>query len=141
MEDKQYQFFTDKSVQITELIDLVVSVGWGAENDYDASDFQRSLAAYPFIVYARNLRGRLVGYLSAFSDGAFSTFIGELFVHPGVQGTGIGTELLRRVAQRYPGVPIYAAPFDEARDFFLKRGYRIPKRPMTILSKRNAVAD
>lgn len=138
MEDGRYSFFENRNVGAAEFIELMTAVGWGSAADYQPSDIPGSLAAYPFICHARDASGRLVGYVSAFSDGAFSTFIGELVVHPDARGMGVGGELLRRVELRYPGVPIYAMAFDDAREFFLKRGYRIPKRPMSVVSKRNA---
>jgi len=140
MEDQQFSVFENKNVSATEFIDLMVSVGWGSKEDYNASDVLRSFEAYPFICHARDNNGRLVGYLSAFSDGAFSTFIGEIVVHPDAQDAGIGAELLSRVEQCYSGVPIYATPFDDTREFFLKRGYRVPKRVTSVVSKRNAAA-
>lgn len=140
MKNKRYSFFENKNVNAGEVIDLLVAVGWGSKADYESSAVLRSLAAYPFIGHARDTSDRLVGYVSAFSDGAFSTFIGELVVHPDAQDEGIGAELLSRVERRYSGVPIYTLPFDDAREFFFKRGYRIPKRAMSVVSKRNAAA-
>lgn len=140
MNDTKYSFFENERIDAVELIDLMVAVGWGSKLDYEPADVQRSSAAYPFTCHARALKGGLVGYVSAFSDGLFSTFIGEILVHPVAQNTGIGAELLMRVERRFAGVPIYATPFEDTREFFLKKGYRIPRRPMSVVVKRNAVS-
>jgi ribosomal protein S18 acetylase RimI-like enzyme len=115
------------------------SVGWGTESAYDDQAIEQSLSAYPFIAHCRDSAGALIGYVSAFSDGAFSTFVGELVVHPEFQRNGIGTELLRLVVERYSGVPIYATPFEDVQEFFLERGFRIPKRTMSVVSQRNGL--
>ena len=140
MNNTEYFIFEDKNLSPTEFVDLMTAAGWGSRADYELSSVARSLSAYPFIGYARDRNGRLVAYLSAFSDSAFSTHIGELAVHPDMRGMGIGTALLRCVERRYAGIPIYATAFDDARDFFLKRGFRMPKRGMAVVSKRNAAA-
>jgi GNAT superfamily N-acetyltransferase len=133
------QVFTDKNIEPTEFANLMASVGWGTESAYDNQAIERSLSAYPFIAHCRDSAGLLIGYVSAFSDGAFSTFVGELVVRPEFQHNGIGTELLRLVVERYSGIPVYATPFEDGQEFFLERGFRVPKRAMSVVSKRNAL--
>lgn len=116
----------------------MASVGWGKETNYDLAEIERSLSAYPIIAYCRDSDGVLVGYLSAFTDGAFSTFVGELVVRPSHQHRGIGSSLLAHVAEKCHGVPIYATPFQETEAFFIERGFRMPKRLMSVVSMRNA---
>ncbi|MEQ1558550.1 MAG: GNAT family N-acetyltransferase [Methyloglobulus sp.] len=136
---KNFQIFIDKNIEAKELVSLMASVGWGDESNYDNQAVERSLSAYPFIAHCRDSAGLLVGYVSAFSDGAFSTFVGELVVRPEFQHNGIGTELLRLVVDKYSGVPVYATPFEDVQQFFLERGFRIPKRAMSVVSSRNAL--
>lgn len=135
MDDQRFRISLDKNITTAEFANLMGSVGWGKEDIYDPACIERSLAAYPFVAHVRDRSGRLVGYVSAFSDEAFSTFIGELVVRPEVQHLGIGTELLKRVGQRYPGVPVYAFPFVDVQDFFLQHGYRVGDRAMRVLFK------
>ncbi|MBI4220293.1 MAG: GNAT family N-acetyltransferase [Chloroflexi bacterium] len=135
MENHGFTIATDGKLVASELIGLLASVGWGREADYDPQDVERSLAAYPFVAHARDRDGRLVGYVSAFSDGSFSTFIGELVVRPDNQRRGVGTALLKAVEERYPGVPVYAHTFNDTAGFFEKHGYRIAQRPMQVLFK------
>ena len=111
----------------------MVAAGWG---EHDETAFVRSYAAYPLVVHARADDGAMVGYLSAFSDGAFSTMLGELVVHPAVQGMGIGRALMQRVEQAFPGVLIYVKAMGQAKHFFAACGYREPKAEVTVMFKR-----
>jgi GNAT superfamily N-acetyltransferase len=138
MVDCSFELFTDKNIKPDELLDLLVSVGWGKESDYDFDVLARSIAAYPVIVYCREKNGWLVGYVSAFTDNAFSTFIGELIVRPEFQRKGIGSSLLTYVVEQCKGVPVYATPFEDTQEFFLERGFKVPKRFMSVVSMRNA---
>lgn len=129
---------TDKNIAADEVANLLASVGWGKESDYDTATIERSMAAYPIIAYCRNAHGLLIGYVSAFTDGAFSTFIGELIVRRDYQRRGIGSALLAHVVDQCRGVPVYATPFQDTEEFFLERGFRIPKRLMSVVSMRNS---
>lgn len=132
------KILTDKNIAAGELANLFASVGWGAEADYDAEAVERSLSAYPIIAHCRDSDGLLVGYVSAFTDGAFSTFVGELVVRPTHQRRGIGSALLTLVSEKCRGVAVYATPFQDTETFFLDRGFRVPKRQMSVVSMRNA---
>jgi ribosomal protein S18 acetylase RimI-like enzyme len=138
MVDCSFELFADKNIKPDELLNLMVSVGWGKESDYDFDALERSIAAYPIIAYCRDRNGTLVGYVSAFTDNAFSTFIGELIVRPEFQCKGIGSSLLTHVVEKCSGVPVYASPFEDTQDFFLERGFKLPKRLMSVVSMRNA---
>ena len=133
------QIHYTKDVRAAEFAELMAAVGWGSAMDYDATKVSRSIDSYPFVAHARASDGALVGYVSAFSDGAFSTFVGEIVVHPQFQGQGVGSLLLAAVEAQYRGVPVYAKPFRDQKDFFLRNGYREASRPMTVVFKTNEV--
>ena len=128
-----YQISTDRTVTWQEFAGLMESVGWGA--GYDEATFRRSYAAYPLVVHARSDDGVLLGYVSAFSDGAFTTMLGELVVRPAAQGSGIGRALMQSVEAQFPGIPIYVKALGDARHFFEACGYRRPTREMTVMFK------
>jgi GNAT superfamily N-acetyltransferase len=134
-----YRIFINKEVSTQEFSSLMESVGWGS--DYSEELVQRSLAAYPFVAHARSDSGVLWGYVSAFSDRAFSTMLGELSVHPEAQRKGIGRALLSAVETEFTGVPVYVKPLGEAKHFFVACGYRVPAIEMQVLFKRNGAAD
>jgi GNAT superfamily N-acetyltransferase len=134
-----YRIFINKEVSTKEFSTLMKSVGWGS--DYSEEQVQRSLAAYPFVAHARSDSGVLWGYVSAFSDRAFSTMLGELAVHPEAQRKGIGHALLSAVETEFTGVPVYVKPLAEAKHFFVACGYRVPAIKMQVLFKRNGAAS
>lgn len=133
------QIHRTKNISAIEYASLMAAVGWGTITDYDAVSVSRSIDSYPFVAHARTDGGTLVGYVSAFSDGVFSTFIGEVLVHPDFQRQGVGSRLLEAVEARYCGVPVYAKPFRDQELFFLCNGYRAASRPMSVLFKKNEV--
>ena len=135
MEASDISVIVGKEIAPEELAALFGSVGWGEASDGSSEPIRQSLASYPFIAHARDQAGRLVGYASAFSDGAFSTFLGELVVHPEAQRLGVGRKLLAAVEAYAGGVPIYVKTFDDQAEFFRKQGYRTASRPMSILFK------
>jgi len=59
-------------------------------------------------------------YITAFSDGAFSTFVGDLIVRPDARLKYLGLDLLRLVEETYPGVPVFLRPFDNAHQVFFE---------------------
>lgn len=133
-----FDIFTNKEIQALELANLFASVGWGEEAYYEVDTLERSIAAYPLVAHCRDADGLLVGYASAFTDGAFSTFIGELVVRPEFQRRGIGSALLELILEKCRGVPVYGTPYLDTQNFFLERGFRIPKRGMSVVSMHNA---
>jgi len=130
-----YSIHTDKNITAAEYASLMEAVGWGS--DYEEEVVLRSLSAYPLVAHARSRTGLLLGYVSAFSDRAFSTMLGELVVHPTAQRQGIGRALLTVVEQEFYGVPIYVKPLGAAREFFLACGFRVPSVEMQVLFHRN----
>jgi GNAT superfamily N-acetyltransferase len=130
----RYEISTARTVTWQDFSDLMASVGWG--DGYDEASFQRSYHAYPLVVHARADDGTLLGYVSAFSDGAFTTMLGELVVRPTVQGSGIGRALMSVVEAQFPGVPVYVKAMGEAKRFFEACGYRRPTIEMTVMFKK-----
>ena len=129
-----YSSSADRVITCEEFSDLLDSVGWG---DAEEAAFLRSHKANPLIVTARSSDGLLVGYASAFSDGAFTTMLGELIVRPDSQRLGIGRSLIQRVEDEFPGVPVYVKALGDARRFFEACGYRCPPVEMTVMFKRS----
>jgi GNAT superfamily N-acetyltransferase len=140
METDNTAIRVSKEIESLEFAALMSAVGWGQIADYPSEVVRRSLTAYPFVAHARNTQGQLVGYVSAFSDGAFSAFIGELVAHPSVQRYGVGSRLLEAVESYCKGIPVYAKPFADVEEFFLKQGYRRATRAMSVLFKLNRPA-
>lgn len=52
------------------------------------------------IVLAKSGEGRIVGYVTALTDGVLTAYVSFLEVIPEFRGRGIGTELMKRLLQR-----------------------------------------
>ncbi len=113
-----------KSIDVDEWCTLMSSVGFGKKSDYFSDKVLQSISSYPFIAHAHAADGKLIGYVSAFSDRAFSTFIGEIVVHPLFQKQGIGKQLLTAVETYSAGVPIYVNPLRNSEQFFIHQGFK-----------------
>lgn len=130
------RIWTERTVHWTEFADLMQSVGWG--RGYDAALFRRPSAADPLVVHARCADRVLFGYVSAFSDCASSTMLGELVVRPTAQGAGIGRALRRAVEAQIPGIRIYVKVMGEAKHFSRLAAIDVPAAEMTVLFKKPA---
>lgn len=121
----------------TELAKLLEAAGWGA-NVLD--ELQTSVAAYTETVCARTSSGVLVGYVSVFSDGVFTTMFGEVIVHPDFQRQGIGRALFQAVERRFPRAPMYVKALGDSRSFFEAIGFKSSATPQAVLFK-HAIAS
>lgn len=126
---------TDRSFAAAEYAELMAAVHWGEPADFPAASVNAALEAYHFVAHVRDEVGLLVGYLCAFSDGVFGTFVGDLVVHPAARGTGVGAALLEAVEAAFPRVPVFVLGFRDARAFFAQQGYTDPPRPLDVLTK------
>lgn len=109
-------------VDPSRLADLRQAVGW---NRMDASLRNPRLKnAFDLSCFDGN---RLVGYVSAVSNGATDGYIQDLMVHPDHQRRGIGTELVRRAieALRADGIYMISVIYGDAalRPFYEKFGF------------------
>ena len=109
----------------------------GRGNEYNEDLFRCSIETYPFVALVSSIDGKLLGYISAFSDGAFSAKLVELAVHPDAQRLGIGRVIISAVEYVHRNIPVYVKPLGKAKDFFLTCGYKFPATEMTVLYNRN----
>ena len=95
----------------------------------------RLLAGSDHVVLAVDQRsGRVVGFVTAISDGVLSAYVPHLEVLPAYQGRGIGTELMRRMLARLDGlygIDLLCDP--EVQPFYARLGMR-PAQGMLIRS-------
>jgi ribosomal protein S18 acetylase RimI-like enzyme len=91
------------------------------------------------VVLARDEDGRVVGFVTAISDGVLSAYIPLLEVLPEYQGRGIGTELMRRMLAKLRGLYMVDLSCDAALEPFYRRlGLQVWDRGMG-LRNRDAV--
>ena len=106
-------------------------VGW--PNPPSPETHLRLLASSDHVVLAIDqASGRVVGFVTAISDGVLSAYIPHLEVLPAYQGRGIGTELMRRMLARLDGlygIDLLCDP--EVQPFYARLGMR-PAQGMLI---------
>jgi len=87
------------------------------------------------VVLARD-GDRLVGFVTAISDGVLSASIPLLEVLPEYQGRGIGTELMRRILARLDGLYMVDLSCDAPLEpFYARLGFQTLDRAMGIRNR------
>ena len=98
-------------------------VGW--PNRPSPKTHLKILEGSDLCVLALSASGRVVGFISAITDGVSCAYIPYLEVLPEWQGKGIGTELMRRMMTKLGA--IYAIDLicdKDVRGFYKKFGFR-----------------
>ena len=93
------------------------------------------------IVLAKSGEGRIVGYVTALTDGVLTAYVSFLEVIPEFRGRGIGTELMKRLMQRLE--ELYAIDLmcdSELAPFYENLGFR-PGNGMMIRRYRSNDSD
>ena len=99
LELERYEVIPNACMGIGELATLLEAAGYGARAGHLAAALvDHALATYTFVAHARDADGRLAGYVGAFSDGAFATFIAALVTHPDDRAA---SEALTRAVERH----------------------------------------
>ena len=80
---------------------------------------------------------RLVGFVTALTDGVLSAYIPLLEVLPEYQGAGVGTELMRRLLEELRGLYIVDLVCDPELEGYYRRFAMIP---LTGMALRNRAA-
>jgi predicted N-acetyltransferase YhbS len=132
----EIRYHTDQTTESPlAVVELLNVAGWGGmDSDVYAEKVRRSWQFYETVIFAK-ADGILVGYATAYSDGAFSSGMGELVVHPNYRRRGIGRALMRIVQEKYVGVPFYIKTFQGNEAFFESCGFKL-RSNMVVLSKR-----
>ena len=98
--------YSDSSTGITPDQLAGFFVGW--PNPPSPETHLRLLRGSDFVVLAideaHDARGRVVGFITAITDGVLSAYLPHLEVLPAYQGRGIGSELVRRMLARLGGL-------------------------------------
>ena len=77
------------------------------------------------VVLALSERCRVVGFVTAITDGVSCAYIPHLEVLPGWQGDGIGTELMRRMLTRLTRIrAVDLICDDDVRGFYERLGFK-----------------
>jgi len=104
-------------------------VGW--PNPPDAGTHFRLLQNSTAVLLAVDPQaGRVVGFITAISDGVLSAYIPHLEVLPEYQGQGIGSSLVKQMFTRLEGFYMVDLVCDETVRGFYERLGMIPARGM-----------
>jgi GNAT superfamily N-acetyltransferase len=88
------------------------------------------------VVLARDEDGRVVGFVTAISDGVLSSYIPLLEVLPEYQGHGVGTELMRRMLAKLRDLYMVDLCCDAALEPFYRRlGLQVWDRGMGLRNR------
>lgn len=97
------------------------------------------------IVLAKSGNGRIIGYVTALTDGVLAAYVSFLEVIPEFRGRGIGTELMKRLLQRLEKLYAIdlmcdpeAAPFYENLGFHSGNGMMIRRYRSNDSNRRPA---
>ena len=98
-------------------------VGW--PNPPSPTTHYRILRSSAAIVLARGADGTVVGFITAISDGVSCAYIPHLEVLPAYQRQGIGTELVRRMLEKFRHLYMIDLVCDpEVQSFYERVGMR-----------------
>ena len=124
--------YTDSTENVTADDLRGFFVGW--PNPPSPDTHLRMLMGSGHIVLARDESGRVVGYVTALTDGVLAAYISLLEVLPQYQGQGIGTALMRRMLDTLRD--LYAIDLlcdEDVQPFYARLGLR----PATGMMVRN----
>lgn len=113
--------YTEDRPSVGEIIDLFRAAGLNGPLD-EPERVKRMVDEAQYLLSAR-LESRLVGLVRVLTDFSFNAFIADLAVLPEFQRRGIGSELLRRSTEPFPGVKFVVHPGHESAGFYRANGF------------------
>ncbi|NLN46359.1 MAG: GNAT family N-acetyltransferase [Clostridiaceae bacterium] len=124
-----------KELPFAQLRELFIAVGWSDSNELPVE--RRAGFLHPWIhstlVISAWDGDRLVGAVRVLSDTIFRSVIYDLLVSPAYQGKGIGSELVRRCFEHFPGSGWLVGTEGETAYFYKKNGFSDIKEPDIVL--------
>ncbi len=123
--------YTDSLAGVTAVDLTGFFRGWKAPHSPEAH--LRILEGSSHFILARESEGgRVVGFVTAITDGVQAGFIPLLEVLPECRGQGIGTELVKRMLAKLEGVPAIDLTCDPPLQKFYARLGMIPSVGMVV---------
>lgn len=87
----------DRQIALKQLQDLLRQTGWANQRCIDG--IEKMLEGTPLTLGAWE-GDRLIGFVRVLTDGIYRALIDDVVVEESKRGTGIGSELMRRVIDR-----------------------------------------
>lgn len=127
---------TKKDLPVEQLNKLFASVGWTKDECEDTEErlkgFMKPWIHSTLVISAWD-GDRLVGAVRVLSDTIFRSVIYDLLVAPEYQGKGIGSELVRRCLEHFPGSGWLVCTEGETPYFYKKLGFSDMKETDVVL--------
>jgi len=124
-----------KDLPLAQLHELFITVGWsdsGELPDEMKAGFMQPWIHSTLVISAWD-GDRLVGAVRVLSDTIFRSVIYDLLVAPEYQGKGIGSELVRRCLEHFPGSGWLVCTEGETPYFYKKLGFSVMKETDIVL--------
>lgn len=119
------------SVDPTSVIQLLVSIGWGSDSQYDPAQVKLMFERSSYVIMVEK-QEKLIGYLRALSDYVSTTWISEVVVAPDHQKCGVGRALVSQLLKDLGRTAIYVDAIHGSEAFFEKLG--IAARPGHLIA-------
>ena len=106
-----------------------------------AADLATAFANSMFRCFVRD-DGKLVGVGRALADGVYVSYIGDIAVHPGCRGSGVGKQIVADLLRQSAGhkkIILYSVPGSEA--FYRKFGFRRMRTAMAIFENQDSAME
>lgn len=111
----------DREIGLEQLQDLLRQTGWA--NQRSIEGIQTMLDGTPLTLGAWE-GNRLVGFVRVITDGIYRALIDDVVVEESKRGTGIGSELMQRIAERLAGVEeVFLRCGEHVVPFYERHGY------------------
>lgn len=89
----------------------------------DVERFARMLAGANLVVIARADDGTMIGIARSLTDGAYSTYLGDLAVDVAYQSMGVGRDLIRVTREAAPQAKLILLSAPAAVDYYPRVGF------------------
>lgn len=106
-----------------------------------AADLATAFGNSMFRCFVRD-DGRLVGVGRALADGVYVSYIGDIAVHPGYRGIGLGKQIVADLLRRSEGhkkILLYSVPGSEA--LYRKFGFRRMRTAMALFENQDVAME
>ena len=115
------RFSEQRDIPVEKLVALYEANGWSSAKK--PALLQKALSNSATLISAW-VGGELIGIGNAITDGYLVVYYPHMLVHPKYQGQGIGSEMMKRLMERYRGFHQHMLVADgRAIDFYRKCGF------------------
>lgn len=121
----RYKLFGNKSqTNFNEVAKLFIECGWGQK--YSQQSANEILSNNSLVIFAKDVNGKLVGILRILNEGAFSSNIMDIVVHPKHSSEVITNKMVAALKKQFKGRRIYVQEMQESNNyFFINRGFKL----------------